>query len=82
MRGLSNTEIERGIARRYDCTIYPSFEGECQRQAMTQVPSMNEGLFTVVTETSATFRLEYEDDYEYESKVLSTRTSKILGLQA
>ena len=58
------------------------FEGEFRRQAMTQVPSMNEGLFTVVTETSATSRLQYEDDYEYESKVLSTRTSKILGLQA
>ena len=82
MWGLSNIEIERGIGRRYDCTIYPSFEGEFRRQAMTQVPSMNEGLFTVETQTSATFRLEYEDDYEYESKVLSTRTSKILGLQA
>ena len=30
----------------------------------------------------ATFRLEYEDDYEYEFKVLSTRTSKIFALQA
>ena len=30
----------------------------------------------------ATFRLEYEDDYEYKFKVLSTRTSKIFALQA
>ena len=33
-------------------------------------------------EALATFRLEYEDDYEYEFKVLSTRTSKIFALQA
>ena len=30
----------------------------------------------------AIFRLEYEDDYEYESKVPSTRNSKIFGPQA
>ena len=30
----------------------------------------------------ATFRLEYENDYEYEFSVLSTRTSKIFALQA
>ena len=30
----------------------------------------------------ATFRLEYEDDYEYKFKVLSTRTSKIFALPA
>ena len=35
-----------------------------------------------VNTTLATFRLEYEDDYEYEFKVLSTRTSKIFALQA
>ena len=29
----------------------------------------------------ATFRLEYEDDYEYEFQVLSTRNSKIFALQ-
>ena len=29
----------------------------------------------------ATFRLEHEDDYEYEFKVLSTRTSKIFARQ-
>ena len=28
-----------------------------------------------------TFRLEYEDDYEYEFQVLSTRNSKIFVLQ-
>ena len=28
-----------------------------------------------------TFRLEYEDDYEYEFQVLSTRNSKIFALQ-
>ena len=32
-------------------------------------------------DTMVTFRLEYEDDYEYEYKVLSTRTSKIFALQ-
>ena len=29
-----------------------------------------------------TFRLEYENDCEYEFKLLSTRTSKIFALQA
>ena len=29
----------------------------------------------------ATFRLEHEDEYEYEFKVLSTRTSKIFARQ-
>ena len=28
-----------------------------------------------------TFRLEYENDYECEDEILSTRTSKIFGLQ-
>ena len=39
-------------------------------------------MIMVMTTIIATFRLEYEDDYEYESKVLSTRTSKIFALQA
>ena len=39
-------------------------------------------MIMVMTTIIATFRLEYEDNYEYESKVLSTRTSKICALQA
>ena len=37
----------------------------------------------VVVRTSkiATFRLEHEDDYEYEFQVLSTRTSKVFAPQ-
>ena len=35
----------------------------------------------VMTKIIATFRLEYEDDCEYEFQVLSTRTSKGFALQ-
>ena len=36
-------------------------------------PGLNKALVT--------FRLQYEDDYEYEFEVLSTRTSKIFAHQ-
>ena len=39
-------------------------------------------MIMVMTTVIATFRLQYEDDYEYESKVLSMRTSKIFAVQA
>ena len=39
-------------------------------------------MIIVTTSIIATFRLEYEDDCEYESKVLSMRTSKFFALQA
>ena len=35
----------------------------------------------VMTKIIATFRLEYEDDCEYEFQVLSTRTLTIFALQ-
>ena len=38
-------------------------------------------MIIVTTSIVAPFRLEYEDDYEYESKVLSMRTSKIFAVQ-
>ena len=39
-------------------------------------------MIIVTTSIIAPFRLEYEDDYQYESKVLSMRTSKIFAVQA
>ena len=51
---------------------------KCDRAFKTPFPSTVVQLTPLLIET---FRLEYEDDYEYEFQVLSTRNSKIFALQ-